>query len=132
MDLFRKESPSPPDSQIGRRKYTSSRKIVSLNYPQRNTPDYRMFTNLQHNLWEYGSLRGNRYSEGGPYEWLELPGGNKMCWVPFEVMVAQMTAVMQVCFLQCSCEKCHLAPNEDISDYGCYANLNPCDVPLSL
>ncbi|GFV56939.1 hypothetical protein TNCV_1869801 [Trichonephila clavipes] len=25
-----------------------------------------MFTNLHHNLCEYGSLRGNRHGEGGP------------------------------------------------------------------
>lgn len=35
-------------------------------YPQRDAPDRRMFSNLHHNLCEYGSLRGNRHSEGRP------------------------------------------------------------------
>ena len=35
-------------------------------YPQRDVPDHRMFSNLHHNLSEYGSLRSNRQSEGRP------------------------------------------------------------------
>ncbi|GFT29992.1 DUF4817 domain-containing protein [Trichonephila clavipes] len=33
---------------------------------QRDAPDHRMIANSHHNLSEYGSLRGNRYNEGGP------------------------------------------------------------------
>ncbi|PRD23661.1 UNVERIFIED_CONTAM: hypothetical protein NCL1_45803 [Trichonephila clavipes] len=38
--------------------------------------------------------------------------------VVWQMMTAQVTAVMQVCFLQCSYEQCHLALTENISDYG--------------
>ncbi|GFV50777.1 hypothetical protein TNCV_2214381 [Trichonephila clavipes] len=56
-----------------------------------------MFANLHLNLCEYGSLRGNRYSEGDPrvtrtpkmvLEFLRtvsktfrFQAGNKMCWI---------------------------------------------------
>ena len=35
-------------------------------YPERDAPYCRIFINLLRNLYEYGSLRDNRYSEGGP------------------------------------------------------------------
>ena len=34
-------------------------------YPQREARHRQIFTNLYHSLCEYGSLRSNRYSEGG-------------------------------------------------------------------
>ena len=34
-------------------------------YPQRDSPHCQIFTNLYHNLCEYGPLRSNWYSEGG-------------------------------------------------------------------
>ncbi|GFV02893.1 protein Dok-7, partial [Trichonephila clavipes] len=33
-------------------------------------------------------------------------------------MTTHMTAVVHVCFLKCYCEQPHLAPNEDVCDYG--------------
>ncbi|GFU04341.1 hypothetical protein TNCV_864381 [Trichonephila clavipes] len=35
-------------------------------YPQNYRPDHHIFTNFHHNFCEYGSLRGNRHSEGEP------------------------------------------------------------------
>ncbi|GFX48733.1 DUF4817 domain-containing protein [Trichonephila clavipes] len=35
-------------------------------YLQRDEPNHRMFTNLHHNLGDYGSIPGNKHSEGEP------------------------------------------------------------------
>ena len=35
-------------------------------YPQRDAPDRRIFNILHHIFCKHGSLRGNRYNEGGP------------------------------------------------------------------
>ena len=43
-----------------------AKRLYRERYPQRNALDHWMFSNLHHNLCEYGSLRGNKYSEGGP------------------------------------------------------------------
>ncbi|GFX48591.1 DUF4817 domain-containing protein [Trichonephila clavipes] len=42
----------------------AAQRLYRKRYPQRNAPDHLMFVNLHHNLCEYGSLRGNRNSEG--------------------------------------------------------------------
>ncbi|GFV26384.1 hypothetical protein TNCV_5086971 [Trichonephila clavipes] len=45
-------------------------------------------------------------------------------------MTAQLTVLIQVCFLKGYCEQHQLAPNEDVSDHGLHANLNPLVFPL--
>ena len=41
-------------------------RLYRKRYPQRDAPDRRMFSSLHLNLCEYGSLRGNRHSDGRP------------------------------------------------------------------
>ncbi|GFV69634.1 hypothetical protein TNCV_4507491 [Trichonephila clavipes] len=52
----------------GRKRFRSAlggvvHKIMGENRPSLS---HQIFTNLHHNLYEYGSLRGDRHSEGGP------------------------------------------------------------------
>ncbi|GFS62139.1 hypothetical protein TNCV_476881 [Trichonephila clavipes] len=42
-----------------------AKRLYRERYPQRDTPDRRMFAILPHNLCEYGSLPSNRLSDGG-------------------------------------------------------------------
>ncbi|GFW65862.1 hypothetical protein TNCV_586881 [Trichonephila clavipes] len=47
-------------------KAREAERLYREKYPQRDALDQRVFTNLRHNLYEYGSLRSNRHSAGGP------------------------------------------------------------------
>ncbi|GFU25995.1 hypothetical protein TNCV_5104841 [Trichonephila clavipes] len=41
----------------------AARRLYLARYSQRDAPDRRIFINLHHNLYEYGSLRDNRHNE---------------------------------------------------------------------
>ena len=43
----------------------ATERLYHKRYSQRDAPDCQIFTNLYHNLHEYGSLQGNWYSEDG-------------------------------------------------------------------
>ena len=54
-----------PNLFIGRRKCTSTKRLHLERYSQKDAPDHRIFTNLYHNLCEYGKLQSYEHSEGG-------------------------------------------------------------------
>ncbi|GFX79516.1 hypothetical protein TNCV_825051 [Trichonephila clavipes] len=39
----------------------ATKRLYRIRYPQRDGPNHLMFPKLHHNLWEYGSLPGNRH-----------------------------------------------------------------------
>ncbi|GFW66495.1 hypothetical protein TNCV_3310141 [Trichonephila clavipes] len=57
----------------------SAEKLYLKRYSQRDAPQRLMFANLNHNLFEYGSLRDYRHSEGGP----RIPTGNSIQLILF-------------------------------------------------